>query len=484
MIPTDSELSLVLQEFNPWWAGQPQTHLPDWERATAKPLRTWIHNRQTRRGLVLTGARQVGKTTLFRQAIRRLVRSGHPPRRVLYATFDHPILKLAGLQRTLRVWHELFPPQPEASEAEYLFLDEVQYAEGWETWLKHQVDFGPGPGRRIAVTGSASPLSVAGSESGVGRWETVPMPTLSFGEHLRLHRVPLPRLDFEHATPPSLHDLLNMTDAQRATLAHAAEELLPHFNEYLLRGGFPEPSLEPDLSRCQTLLREDVIDKVLKRDLTALYGVRRVLEAEKVFLYLCYHDGGILSPAQFARNLDGVSKQTIQNLLDLFEATHLVYRLRPTGYGKQVLRSNAKLYLADAALPGAMMLMGRRLLQEPVRLAAAVETCFFKHVYTRHYGRALGFSYWRSRGQRKLEVDLVVEMGSRMSPFEIKYQDGPIDAGKLGGLRQFMQEHDVERGYVIGRRMQDFRLLPEVAGPGQGQVLLVPAALACWCLSG
>ncbi len=36
------------------------------------------------------------------------------------------------------------------------------------------------------------------------------------------------------------------------------------------------------------------MDKVPKRDMTAFYGVRRVLEVEKIFLYLSYHDGGIL----------------------------------------------------------------------------------------------------------------------------------------------------------------------------------------------
>jgi hypothetical protein len=33
---------------------------------------------------------------------------------------------------------------------------------------------------------------------------------------------------------------------------------------------------------------------VLKRDMTALFGVRRVLELEHTFLYLCMHDGGLL----------------------------------------------------------------------------------------------------------------------------------------------------------------------------------------------
>jgi hypothetical protein len=39
--------------------------------------------------------------------------------------------------------------------------------------------------------------------------------------------------------------------------------------------------------------------------------------------------------------------------------------LRPHGYGKEVLRGRSKIYLADAALPGAVLLLGRRLLEKP-----------------------------------------------------------------------------------------------------------------------
>jgi hypothetical protein len=48
------------------------------------------------------------------------------------------------------------------------------------------------------------------------------------------------------------------------------------------------------ITQAQRLLREDIIDKVLKRDMTALFGVRRVLDLEHTFLYLCMHDGGLL----------------------------------------------------------------------------------------------------------------------------------------------------------------------------------------------
>lgn len=477
-----AELFSVLQEFNPWWTGQPVADLPDWERAASRQIRAWIDDTGTKRALLLTGARQVGKTTLFRQAIRRLVSEGFPPANLLYATFDHPILKLAGLERTLQAWDELFPPV--AGHPRMLFLDEIQFVPDWQTWLKHQSDFQRG--RRIAATGSASPLRDASAESGVGRWETLPLPTLSFAEYLRLRKVEIPDLP----EVGSLRQLFDWGPGDYSRAATLGRPLTAHFHEYLLRGGFPEPALVNDLTRCQRLLREDIVDKVLKRDMTALYGVRRVLEVEKIFLYLCYHDGGILDVPTLSKELDGINRQSVNNFFDLFEATHLIYRLRPFGYGKEVLRGRSKVYLADAALPGSVLLLGRRLLEKPDRLGAAVETAFFKHLFTRYYPDQPTFSYWQDKKNRDLEVDLIAETGGRLAPFEVKYQDAKAAGGKLKGLRLFLEERSVEHGYVITQRWEDFGVIePTSARRGREQekldarILSIPAPLACFWLS-
>ncbi len=477
-----TELFSVLQEFNPWWAGQPVADLPDWERSASVQIREWIEDTDTKRSLLLSGARQVGKTTLFRQAIRRLVGAGFPAANLLYATFDHPILKLAGLERTLQAWDELFPPV--AGHSRMLFLDEIQFVPDWQTWLKHQADFRRG--RRIAATGSASPLRDGASESGVGRWQTIPLPTLSFAEYLRLRKVEIPAL-------PEVRSLRQLFEWQAGDFSNAStmgHPLTAHFHEYLLRGGFPEPAMVNDLTRCQRLLREDIVDKVLKRDMTALYGVRRVLEVEKIFLYLCYHDGGILDVPTLSRELDGINRQSVNNFLDLFEATHLIYRLRPFGYGKEVLRGRSKIYLADAALPGAVLLLGRRLFEKPDRLGAAVETAFFKHLYTRYYQDQPTFSYWQDRKNRNLEVDLIAETGDRLVPFEVKYQDTEITPKKLKGLRLFLEERGVEHGYVITQRWEDFSIIKTTSARKgherdrlNARILAIPAPLACLWLS-
>ena len=118
-----------------------------------------------------------------------------------------------------------------------------------------------------------------------------------------------------------------------------------------------------------------IVDKVLKRDMTALFGVRRILDLEQVFLYLCLHDGGLLDVKALCCALEA-KRPTVESYINLLEATHLIHRLRAFGYGKEVLRGRSKIYLADAALAPSVLLKGKSLLEEADGLARAVETAF------------------------------------------------------------------------------------------------------------
>ena len=72
----------------------------------------------------------------------------------------------------------------------------------------------------------------------------------------------------------SLVKLFEWTGAEFSRVGEQARSLVAHFHEYLLRGGFPHCALVPSVDLTQKLLREDIVDKVLKRDMTALFGVR------------------------------------------------------------------------------------------------------------------------------------------------------------------------------------------------------------------
>ncbi|MGD9974773.1 MAG: AAA family ATPase, partial [Desulfatirhabdiaceae bacterium] len=181
------DIMSVLRNYNPWWSGKCVSDLPPWRRAAYNEINLWLHNPPAHRALLVSGARQVGKTTLLLQACEALVSEGISPPNVLYATFDHPLLKLAGIEQVLKLWRE---SELADQGTEYLFLDEIQFIRDWQVWLKHQVDFNKK--RRITVTGSAVPLVTAGQESGVGRWHTIKLATLSFHEFLRIKMLSVP----------------------------------------------------------------------------------------------------------------------------------------------------------------------------------------------------------------------------------------------------------------------------------------------------
>ncbi len=470
MIVSPADLFTVLRQYNPWWSGVRPSDLPHWRRAAFGELMQWAANPPAGRALLLAGARQIGKTTLFLQVIDALIADGVNPNNILYATFDHPLLKLAGLEQLLKLRGEMGPP---GEGVHYLFLDEIQSTANWQTWLKHQVDFEKN--RRIAVTGSATPLVTEGQESGVGRWQTIQLATLSFYEYLQIKKLPAPELP----AVSSLAQLYDWSANDFARVAAQAQPLAGLFHDYLLRGGFPQCALVESLTLAQKLLREDIVDKVLKRDMTALFGVRRIVELEQTFLYLCLHDGGLLDLPQLCSSLQ-LKRPTVENFINLLEAAHLVYRLRPFGYGKEVLRGRPKLYLADAAIAPAVLLKGRALLEDATALGQAVETAFFKHVFTRYYRRSIGFSYWR--GKKDREVDIIANVEGQVTPFEVKYR-GKVGASDLKGLEEFCSQREVARGYVVTRELADFGPMDLGRGAAAARLMRVPAALACYWLS-
>lgn len=461
------ELVSVLSQFNPWWRGEGIADLPAWRRAAFRELHTWITNPPAPRAVLLSGARQIGKTTLMLQAAAVLLEKGVPPANILYATFDHPILKLAGIDAVLDAWRQR---EPKAEGIEYLFLDEAQFIRDWGTWVKHQVDFSKQ--RRIAFTGSAMPLVEAGQESGVGRWHTIRLTTLSFYEYLQLKKLSLPPL-------PQIRSLRDVFDWPQTDFYRVGEMAAPyvgHFHDYLVRGGFPQTAQVESVTQAQRLLREDIIDKVLKRDMTALFGVRRVLDLEHTFLYLCMHDGGLLDMPDLCANLE-VKRPTAQHFIALLEATHLIYRLPPFGYGKDILRGRFKIYLADAAIAPAVMLKGKGILEDSAALGVATETAVFKHLFARYYPQNVRFSYWR--GKKDREVDLVAEVGGQIIPFEVKYRAQHTGLRDLKGLLELCQQKSIDRGYVVTKSLDDFGLVANLPETG-ARVLRIPAPLLCY----
>jgi len=204
-----------------------------------------------------------------------------------------------------------------------------------------------------------------------------------------------------------------------------------------------------------------------------------VLDLEHTFLYLCMHDGGLLDMVDLCSNLE-VKRPTAQNFIELLEATHLIYRLPPFGYGKDVLRARFKIYLADAAIAPAVMLKGKSILEDPAALGVATETAVFKHLFARYYSQSVRFTYWR--GKKDREVHLVAEVGGQIIPFEVKYRAQHTGARELKGLIELCAQKNITRGYVATKSLDDFGLMAGLPrGSGEPtQIMRIPAPLLCY----
>jgi hypothetical protein len=144
-------------------------------------------------------------------------------------------------------------------------LDEAPFIRDWSIGAKHQLDFRKD--RRIAFTGTAVPLVEAGQESGVSREHTMRLTTRSFSEYPQIKRPELPDL-------PRLRRLRDLFAWKAADFYRVMERAAPyvgHLHEYL-RGGFPQTARVASITQAAPL-REGILDKVLKRDMTALRGV-------------------------------------------------------------------------------------------------------------------------------------------------------------------------------------------------------------------
>lgn len=413
---TDSEnLLKILAGTNPWWK---TGYLPE---SLAKPVKRFAYYEATkilrhsdiRRMVLLAGARRIGKTTIMYQTIESLIKAGVRSEKIIYISFDHPLLKLCRFDTILDTYRQNIYPDDDV----YYFFDEIHYASDWDRWLKTLYD--TNTQCQAMATGSASPALIGkAGESGIGRWDILSIPTLSFYEYCVLLGVDLPELAPD-IKPSSLRSL---SKQEQTLIFGRLSPLLRHFNRYLTVGGFPEFALSKDDSYAQRVMRDDIVDKVLKRDIPALYNIRSVADLEKIFLYLCYHSSNIISIETISKELSGVSRPTAERYIQYLESANMIYISNPIDIsGKKILKSQPKIYIADAAIRNAVI-MQEDLLTNPQEMGIMVETAVYKHIRAFYYRHTANVGYYRKSGKEN-EIDIVVDCPGSRILVEVKYRD-------------------------------------------------------------
>ena len=472
-IVSNEQVIKVLRQYNPWWRtpsaikeeSKPQKRLAYYE--ALKMLR----HKSIRRFAVLSGVRRVGKTTIMYQIIDKLINEGVNSKNILYVTFDNPILKLVDVESVLSIYESLYP----MNGTRYIFFDEIQYTDNWELWMK--VIYDSRKDIRLIATGSASPILEKGStDSGTGRWSILKIPTMSFYEYCRLLELNEPIL------PENLRlsKLVKMNTSELDDLMSRFTYLQNHFNRYLTIGGFPELVLSEDDLYAQRMLREDVVDKVIKRDVLTLFNIRSPLLMEKLFLYLCMNSTEIFNATTAAKELDNTSVTTIDSYIEALEMSNLIYLSKPINVGsKGALKGKPKIFIADAAIRNAVLMIDD-VLSDEKELGAIVETAVYKHIVSFYQGSTAQLGYFRKAKDNQKEVDVVVELPRQKILCEVKYRNNSHITATDAIVELCKDENSkVTNAFLVTKHLDDFGITKhETATP----IMRIPAIVFLYLL--
>ncbi|MCY3985792.1 MAG: ATP-binding protein [Candidatus Dadabacteria bacterium] len=419
----------ILQRFrtdSPWWENRNEIRWKDEPRRVYfTPFFELVTEKKINRAVVLMGPRRVGKTVMVHQTIAELIKEEIEPRQILYIPLDNPLYSGLSLEKLLIMFVNLNSLKQDQSC--YLFFDEIQYLRNWEQHLKSLVDSYP-QHRFIATGSAAAALRLKSNESGAGRFTDFILPPLTFHEYLKFSGAGITFFGQKDIPANDMKLLVEKT-----------EELNEEFINYINFGGYPEAVFSEEIrANPGRFIKNDVIEKVLLRDLPSLYGIRDIPELNRLFTTLVHNTGQEVHLQGISKD-SNVAKGTISRYLEYLEAAFLIKRVsRVDRNAKKFKREHKfKVYLTNASMYPA--LFGTLERDNRTVLGKLVETAVFSHYFhLAEYSEKPYYAGWRNG-----EVDLVTmdTTGVTMA-VEVKWSDRPFkNSSEIKGLLDFAEEH-------------------------------------------
>ncbi len=369
--------------------------------------------------VLLTGARQVGKSTLAQDLIGKTWKAS-------YLTLDDR----AVLDGALRDPDGLISATPTP-----VVLDEVQRAPDLLRAIKRRVDREKAVGQYL-LTGSANLMTLASvSETLAGR---VALHTLMpFGWPERVER-PVPSILKDLFEAQSSSALIKRLPKTSGT--GSRKEII----STILSGGYPEPALLKS-SEVRHRWFDSYRQTYLERDLLNIKSIENLPDFNRLLSLMAFRTGGLLNLSDLSRET-GLPFTTLRRYMRLLEVTYQVFLLTPyyANIGKRLVKT-PKLFMNDTGT--ACYLRGIHdwsAIEHQGQVGSMVETWaaseILKLMTVTDYRFQLYF--WRTHAGH--EVDFLLEFGGKLVAIEVKWSSR-VDESTLSSLERC---HDDLKGKV------------------------------------
>lgn len=375
--------------------------------------------------VVVTGARQTGKSTLVQHLLEE-------PRK-WYSLDD---LETQGeLTRD---------PSLILDERSAITIDEIQRLPELLHQIKYSIDQDRSPGRFL-LTGSTNLLLMKEvSESLAGRAAYLVCRSMTRSEQRGFGQCGL----WEHFATTEASEWEEIIDT-----ANRQEE---DWISLALRGGFPTPAVHMSDAEARAIWFDGYVSTYLERDLLQLSNIANLPDFRRLMRATCLRTGQLVNQTELGRDI-GLTQSTVHRYLNLLEVSHLLLRVPAFAVNRtKRLVKSPKLFWGDTGL--CLHLSGKTVPEGP-----HLENLVLNDILTWSDG-ATGpceVSYWRTVSGE--EVDFVIETPSGLLPIEVK-SSRKVGLSDARGLRSFRTEYAgvAKPGLLIYTGDTTYWLAPDV----------------------
>lgn len=404
------------------------------------------------------GPRRIGKTFMLKQFVHELIKGGTASTDILYVSIDTPIYSGMHLEKFL----ELMPGDP--ARERIIIFDEIQYLKNWEVHLKDLVDSYPKV--KFVASGSATAaLKLASQESGAGRFTEFMLPPLTFYEFLNFLGESDSVIERESSDP----------NTSRVYEAKDINALNARFIDYLNYGGYPEAVLNKEIRQNrEQFIKNDIIDKVLLKDLPSLYGIQKIQDLNLLFSYLAYNAGNEAN-YQIISEQSGINKPTVRKFIEYLESAFLIIKVSSVDDRCKVgaRERNFKIYLSNPSMRAALFAPVEP--EDHQLIGMLAECAIYSQWQHAPDSSRLKYARWRNEG----EVDIVYLQNNGDPAWigEVKWSDRMQNkwAKETAGLATLIKKHDsIESAFMTSKTIRSDTQLEGV------ELSIWPSALYCY----
>jgi hypothetical protein len=385
------------------------------QRSIANVLLSRIKKEQI---LVITGARQTGKTTLCENLLPELLNLSFT-----YISFDDPDERLRFQHSAVAIL--------ESFETPLVILDEVQKLPSLFDPLKYVVDKEKKAGHKriFILTGSSQLLLMKNiKETLAGRVALFHMYPFSLAEVLRIGSLPFMTKIWRQMTIRD-SDLKVFSAISPGVIRNN----LSIRNEHQAWGGYPPVwSREPEIDKINWL--KDYRKTYLERDVSDVGQVANIDNFATAQKILCARTGQIFTISEVARDLS-LSVNTIKRYVNLLSMSFQCYLLYPfyENIGKRFIKS-PKIFFPDAGLN--RIILG----DTKISSGASYETWIFSELLKWKHLQPVEPDIFFYRTSGGLEIDFLVCGNGNILPVEVKAAE-KVSYADGRSLEHFIAEH-------------------------------------------